>query len=509
MYHGNISQMKCSWRNLIIISLCAVCIGEAKAQNANELLSRSFWKGNPNIATIQTSIDQGNDPTELDRFSFDALSYALIEDASEDILDYLIELPGNGVNKMTHDERTYIFWAAYRSNLKFMEKLVSRGAEVDIVDGHGYSLLNFAAVTGQTDTTLYNYLIALGSRPSLELNRNGANALLLVSPFIRDRILVDYFQGHGIRPFDMDEDGANLFHYASKGGDTDFLQELAQMGFEPTLVTNDGRNAGHFAAMATRGKSNDLALYQFLDSLGVDLTVPCDQGKTPLMYCVAGNPSLEVLDFLTGLGTNLAASSRGGENALIMASSRHSESVLEKLISPDFDLNQTDDEGRSCLSNAVRNNSSGILEFLLQNGASSGLLYQTEGSLLNDLAIAHNRDTSDFWSKSKLLIADGFSLSAPQKNGNTLFHLAVENEDIPLCEVAVQFGVDIDFINRDGYSALHLAAMQSDSPEMIQLLISLGAEKSLMTPFEETAFHLVNENERLNSNRDIQILLKP
>ena len=50
-------------------------------------------------------------------FGIAQVTWAIIEKNSNEIVKYLISKEGNGVNKLTHDGRTYIFWAMYRLSL--------------------------------------------------------------------------------------------------------------------------------------------------------------------------------------------------------------------------------------------------------------------------------------------------------------------------------------------------------------------------------------------------------
>lgn len=495
-------------RPMLVICLCFFSLAGLFGQAENELLSRSFWKGSPDLEMVQNRMAEGDDPAELDRFSFDALSWALIEKAPENVLLYLLDQPGNDVNKLTHDGRTYIFWAAYRNNQSFMKTLVSRGAKTDIVDSHGYSLLNFSAVTGQTDITLYDFILAHGAQPAAEVNLNGANALLLVAPFLEDTQLVDYFEGHGVNMQATDEDGANFFHYACKGGKITFLNGLIQRGFAPDAMTHDGRNAAHFVAMATRGKTNAVEVYQMMDSLGLDLTLASQEGKTPLWYALQGDTSSETLAFLMELGTDVQQSSGEGENALMVAAYRHEVDVLQRLISEEVDINQVDKEGHSALSNAVRYNNAEVVSFLLEQGASTAP-NANGGALLKQLAVAHVRDSAAFVEKAALLVAHGLDMGRAQPNGNTFFHLAVTENNTGLFDIARQAGANINHLNQDGYSALHLAAMQAQGPEAIKILIDQGASTDALTPFEETPWALAQENEQLNTLPEILELLEP
>ena len=97
------------------------------------------------VETVKTAIEEGNDPTQLNPNSFDPMVYAILQDAPLETLQYLQSIKDNDVNKLTHDGRTYIFWAAYKGNDSFMQYLLDNGAKTDILDDHGLTPLNFAA----------------------------------------------------------------------------------------------------------------------------------------------------------------------------------------------------------------------------------------------------------------------------------------------------------------------------------------------------------------------------
>jgi hypothetical protein len=86
------------------------CVAVGFAQKSNIFLDCSFWKLNPSIDLVKEKIAEGNDPAELNIHAFDAVSYALIEKVDNPTILFLLEQEGNGMNKLTHDDRTYIFW---------------------------------------------------------------------------------------------------------------------------------------------------------------------------------------------------------------------------------------------------------------------------------------------------------------------------------------------------------------------------------------------------------------
>ena len=111
------------------------------------------------------------------------------------------------------------------------------------------------------------------------------------------------------------------------------------------------------------------------------------------------------------------------------------------------------------------------------------------------------RQAADFDAKLKLLQDKGVSLAAPQKNGNTLYHLAVTKNDIKLLKKLEALQIDINAKNKEGLTALHKAAMVSQDDNMLKYLLSIGAKKEAQTSFNETAFDLASENESLTKNK--------
>ena len=94
----------------------------------------------------------------------------------------------------------------------------------------------------------------------------------------------------------------------------------------------------------------------------------------------------------------------------------------------------------------------------------------------------------------------GMEPDTAQDNGYTIWHLAVEKNDIELLEFLSKNKADINAKNKDGLTALHMAAMKTGDVEFLVKMVSLGANPNLNTDFEETVLQLAQENELLNAN---------
>ena len=243
----------------------------------NIFLQRDFWKQDPSIDTVEKAIANGNDITELNRFMFDGVSYAFLEKVNNTTMMHIMEKKGNEVDKLTHDGRTYIFWAAYKGNLEMMKWLVNRGAKANIEDSHGYSVLNFAAIAVQSETALYDFL--LDNKADIHsTNRSGANALLLVASAAKDETILNYFVDKGLTFESVDDNGNGIFQYAAKGGNIDLLKALHARGADFKMVNKKGENALFMAAQGTRSEQHGKDLFTYLEGLGLEANLTNSDG---------------------------------------------------------------------------------------------------------------------------------------------------------------------------------------------------------------------------------------
>lgn len=477
------------------------------AQDSNIFLDRTFWKSNPSIETIDKYISEGNDITALNQNAFDAISYALIEKVDNSTIKYLLSKEGNGVNKITHDGRTYIFWAAYKSNLALMQFLIDNGACTDIIDSHGNTVLNFAASTGQQSEALYELLFKYGSDITSEKNHDGANALLLIAPYLENLNLIDYFTSKGASMEDTDSNGYGLFDYAARGGHISFLNSLLKKG----LLTNSSKQNGApviMASLGKRGHRNGIEVYQFLKEQGINLSGYNHERKTAFHNIAYRDKDLDIINYFLNLNANVNAKDKDGNTPFLNAARSNSLEVLKALSQNVENFNLINNNGQTALARAVQGNHTDVVSFLIEKGSDVTVKDKFGNSLAYYLLNSfRSENTSSFESKLELLLDKGLELNQLQAKGNTLIHLAVEKNNLSLVKRLVSFGIDVNHKNNDGLTALHLAAMKAKDPNILNYLISIGADKHIKTDFEESVYDLAAENELLSEqNIDISFL---
>lgn len=472
------------------------------AQKTNIFHNRDFWKTNPSIAIIDQKISEGNNITALNSNAFDAVVYALLEKVDNKTVKYILSKKGNNVNKKTHDGRTYIFWAAYKGNVEMMKFVFSKGAKTDVTDTHGNTFLNFAAATGQLNLEVYDYAFKIGADITTEKNHDGANALLLVGPYIKNYKMVEYFLTKGASLDNVDFHGNGLFEYVAKGGNIPLLKILIKKGIRKK------KNAMIFASQGLRGKKNTLSTYKSLESLGVNTNIIDKKGRNPLHSIAYNSKDLAVYKYFISKKVDVNLQDKSGVSPFMNAANSNTLEVVEYLSKYVKNINAKDENGRSALVMAVNRNSSDVINFLLQKNADIDTK-DKEGNTLSYYLINNFRvhNVEKFEKKLKLLQKNGLVVNKLQNSKNTLFHIAAKRNNLPLLKRLSSFNIDVNAKNKENLSALQIAVMTAKNDKIIKYLLSIGADKNVKTDFDESVYDLASENELLQKqNIDISFL---
>lgn len=468
-----------------------------QAQTSNIFLDRAFWKTNPSIETVEQKIGEGNSPTALNPYGFDAVTYAILAETNNKTIKHLLSKKGNDVNKLTHDKRTYVFWAAYKGNLELVKYLIDNKARLDLKDSHHFSPLTFAAVAGQTNTKIYDLFIENGIDIKTDLDEKGANALLLLIGHLKDFKLIDYFESKGLSLNSTDAHGNGAFNYTAYKGNKTMLELLIKKGLPYKNLSANGDNAILAATIGSRSGYNPLSFITYLEGLGINPNITNKDGITPLHNIAYGNKDLNTFNYFLSKGVNANQIDNQGNTALIKAAGNNSLEVIKLLASKTKDINHTNKNGESALIKAM-NNKVEVVNYLLEEGANVSVVDKAGNDLGYHLFKTFNEKEKDsFQEKLAALENKGLTFEKPQKDGNTLYHLAVKKQSLPMMDFIKKYSININAKNNKGLTALQEAVMTAKDLSLVNYLIKNGASKTVTTDFDETLYDLAQENEAL------------
>ena len=491
-------------KSFILLLLVPAFLFAQRQQSTNELHNRTFWQTQPDIATVKQKIKEGNDPVTPNQAAFDAVCFAIMAKAPVKTIEYLLSLPGNDINKPTHDGRSYLMWAGSAGDIETMKLLISKGADTKIVGSHGFNWFTFTVNAGHDNIAIYDLMVANGIDLK-ETNRSGANAILLLAPHAKDEKIIAYFQQKGLDIYATDKQGNNILFYAAKGGNIDLMKKYIAQGFDYKKINTEGENIVLFASHGARGYSNPLEVYQYLDGLGIDMTLTNNLGENALHNIALSTKDLSIIDFFIKKGTDIHQKDNEGNTAFLNAAKGNNLEVLQKLAPFTKNINEQNSEGFSAITYATKSMNLESFEFLKEKGSNTTIVDADGNNLWYHVFNAYSRRNSEHFNAFENgLINAGVSSKNASKN-ETLLHIAIGKGENELIQKALKLDIDINQKNSEGLTPLHVAAMKATDVKLLQLLISKGADKKTLTAFDESVYDLAQENELLN-NTDILFL---
>jgi ankyrin repeat protein len=491
------------------ISFALVASLFVSAQQKNILLEQSFWKTAPDVTAVQAEIAKGNNPSESNDRAFDPVVLAINNDAPNTTIKFLLEQPGNGVNKSTHDNRIYLHWAAGKGNLEIVEYLIAKGSNINLEDSHSSYPITAAASSGQKNTAVYDAFFKAGIDPKKRY-QDGANLLLMAIPYDKDLTLANYFVSKGMSLAAVDNNGNTAFNYAARTGNIALLKTLLEKGVK---YTDD---ALIIASQGSRREANTIETYKYLvEDLKIKPTATSKTGETVLHFLVTKPNQTEIINYFLAKGVDPnKADSEGNTPLMIAATVKETTTALEQVLPLVKNINALNGKGESALTMAVKSGTPTAVELLLNKGADVKVTnkdgnnlgayliesYRPQMGMARGSEGANGKKQDPFDTKIKLLQDKGLNLATPQKDGNTLYHLAITKNDLALLKKIADLNIDINAKNKDGLTALHKAAMISKDDVILKYLLSIGAKKDINTEFDESVYALAKENESLTKN---------
>ncbi|KAG7381507.1 Mitogen-activated protein kinase kinase kinase mlk-1 [Phytophthora pseudosyringae] len=375
---------------------------------------------------------------------------------------------------------TPLILASWHGHAAVVRYLLERGAAVDASDRGGSTAVRFAASEGRLDV------------------------LMMLAG-----------QGGGANLHVADLNGWTPLLFASYGGHVDVVGYLLEHGADVDARDSGGSSSLRFAASEGRME----VVHLLVEVGGARVNQSDGSGWTPLILA-SWYGHMNVVRFLLEHGAQVDVQDAGGSTALRFAAAEGRLKIAKLLVQHGSAcVNEPEIHGRSPLWFAVKNNHLKVAAWLLQIGADPDIQTDEGSTALMRICRSDNADenavklfldhgadvdASDYrgWTPlihaceagdpgegiMEVLLDHGADVNARDSEGTTpLMHLCMAGEpDSGIVHVLTDHGADVNAHDMRGKTSLMLAASSGDL-ETVQLLLTLGADSSLIDKYMQTA----------------------
>ncbi|XP_069687335.1 uncharacterized protein [Periplaneta americana] len=405
----------------------------------DELLSHREHKGkriwNRALSAVKNTSHADTCNTK-DIYEYTSLMYA-VQNRDVSLTEKLI-LHGANVNARSRGGTTALHLAIYTKHSATVECLLRHGADVNIPDTSVRTPLQTATICGHLSIVKH----ILENQELLVTTDSEGRTLLHFAAGNGHVSLVDYLC-EGIIGIDIrNKEGKTALHFAVEGGHLSAVECLLRRGTDINIADNWGRKAIHVAAIL-----GHLPIVKYLVEKGNLLTIADSIGST-LLHFAAGNGHVSLVDYLCEENVGINERNKKGETALYVAAEGGYLSTVKCLLSHGADVNVADNYG--CTS---------ILHVAAFFGHLPIVKYLVEHKQILTTVNEYGETPSDAEDVSLVEYSceDNVTIDIPNKDGRTALHLAAAGGHLAVVEYLLRYGADINMDDNTGQRPLHIA----------------------------------------------------
>ncbi|XP_048244163.1 uncharacterized protein LOC124111237 [Haliotis rufescens] len=245
-------------------------------------------------------------------------------------------LSPSNINTRGQNGRTPVMAAAVAGHQSVFDLLVSKKADLTLVDNHGDSLLHLACIGG--NAAIVQHVLS----PS-NINTRGQNGRtpVMAATVAGHQSVFDLLESKKADLTLVDNHGDSFLHLACIGGNTAILQHV----LSPSNINTRGQN-GRTPVMAAAVAGHQ-SVFDLLESKKADLTLVDNHGDSFLhLACIGGNTA--ILQHVLS-PSNINTRGQNGRTPVMAAAVAGHQSVFDLLESKKADLTMVDNHGDSLL----------------------------------------------------------------------------------------------------------------------------------------------------------------
>ncbi|XP_059139290.1 serine/threonine-protein phosphatase 6 regulatory ankyrin repeat subunit C-like [Physella acuta] len=375
------------------------------------------------------------------------------------------------------------------SYVEIVELLVSSGADVNLVDEDGSSLLIKAVQSKQME--IVNFLI-------------------------EKKVNIDQ----------ADDSQSTALHYACRSNNLEIVKLLVNAGAKV-----EGYNNESSTPFSEACKISNIDMMKLLINAGSDINCVDKYQRTPLINSIKDHSiilmhsiierNLAFTQFLLEHGADISNVDKDGMTALMWAAKTNNEQVFDLLIDLKPEVNCVDLKQMTALAHAVMSRNVQMVAKLIQAGADVNIASNCRVDFLKQYEIGNNKNLSklrkivkscssskntplhlvgaikyDGFDIMKLLLKSGANIHAVDEHGRTPLHIVAVAGHYYIAEDLYRLGAKINALDNYGMSPLFMSLVYGNE-EVFSYLLSYGADVNLISePLGSPLFAAVLSNDK-------------
>jgi ankyrin repeat protein len=415
----------------------------------------------------------------------------------------------------------YIF-GEFSGQLRFVEAFISANvALINATNFQGNTALHEASEKGHSE--IVEFLANNSEEIINNKNRQGQTALHLA--VIKGHLeVVKVLTDKNADAEVTDCNFRNALYYAIYYAHFEIIKHLAENG-----VTINSKGKHQFNPLYIAAKKGDLALVKYLVEKGADVNAKIPKYQQTALFEATWKGHLNVVEFLIDKKAQIGVKDKGGSTALHNACTSHGPlntvspkcrlDIVKFLVSREAPLRAKDGKGNMPLHRAIltcpckakkpeetqtcgssmdiaqvlieKNNTlmeekdkdgntglllalkeghSGLVNFFLERGAN---INARDKDLNNAAHVAFQLGLHEHL--NQLLENKTLKINQKNKSGDTVFHLALKENQLPVAELLIVNGASIEIKDADGNTAL-LLMLKKGNLNLVNFLLGKGAD---------------------------------
>ncbi|KAI8115951.1 E3 ubiquitin-protein ligase mind-bomb [Lucilia cuprina] len=266
-----------------------------------------------------------------------------------------------------------------------------------------------------------------------------------------------------------------------------------------TIADVNGVFAGHTALQAA-SQNGHIEVIQILLCHNVDVEIEDKDGDRAVHHAAFGDEPA-VIELLSKAGADLNARNKRRQTALHIAVNKGHLNVVKTLLSLGCHPSLQDSEGDTPLHDAISKEHDEMLSLLLDYGADITLTNNNGFNALHHASLKGNP------SAMKILLTKTnrpWIVEEKKDDGYTALHLAALNNHVEIAELLVHMGkANMDRQNVNLQTALHLA-VERQHVQIVKLLVQEGANLNIPDKDGDTPLHEALRHHTLSQLKQLQ-----